>query len=84
MLGCCLGGGRQGWRSLPHITWSREGNLLLKCFLQEGHTCASVSPGPVSSHRTGKFMQDGESHLLPGCQRDGETGAAGLEQGPRE
>lgn len=35
-------------------------------------------------HGTGKFMQDGESHLLPSCQRDRETRAAGLEQGPRE
>ena len=35
-------------------------------------------------HRTGKFTQDGESHLLPGCQRDRETRAVGPAQGPRE
>lgn len=28
-------------------------------------------------HGTGKFTQDGESHLLPSCQRDQETRAGG-------
>lgn len=47
--------------------------LCLPCPLPRAHP-----------HGTGKFMQGGESRLLPGCQKDWETRAVGLERGLRE
>lgn len=77
MLGCCLGGGRQGWRSLPHVSWGREGNLLRKSFLQEGHARASVSPvlslGLVHTGQ-GSSCRVGRAACFPAARKTGKPG----------